>query len=208
MRGYTTKALIIFPKPETISAQHVSYKERLKKTVNNLQDYLQDQGIKVYSLITDETATQWKLPGIEFISNATKVDRMFIRNNCIGMDGLEEGEDFYEPEINKVADSIPMPRGLDVEERFKIVQKREAKVNKHILTDMQVIIDLSVNRARTFKIPPSKENDSRILVTVNKVSNQLEIMLGGRVMNPNDILGFTGASRPIHMWEKGDWNER
>lgn len=206
MKGFAERAIIIFPKPESVVNKHSSHMERLRSTIKNLTLYFTAQGIQLYHLSTDELALRMNMPGIKHMSNVTQGDNLFIKTNCPGFESLVQGEEFHAVSQREAVKRYPINKDMDLETRFNTILKREKYMAKEILSNERIIINLALNRNQTYKVPASVEGESRVIIKPNQVTNQVEIELGGIYIPPIDILNFNGATRPIHLWEESDWS--
>lgn len=206
MKGFTNRAVIVLPRPEHISTRHITYKERLNRSINAMIDYLEYCGAEVYALASDEVAQNMKHPKIKFIANSSKGDSFFIKNNAENMGEMIEGDrEFHKALITGIVQKYPNMANQDDETRIKLILKRVAAISSAILESEKLVVNFAAHRNPTFKIPPTNEEQERMLIDINEINNQVEVYMGGISISPLDILDFNGATRPLHLWTKEDY---
>lgn len=201
MKGFTDKALIVFPKMEAYEFKSDEYKYHVRKAVMNLTAYFKEVGIEPHFFYTDDIARALLIPGITYVSTLNISDRYFVSQNCDGMANAMDKSIIQYPDIYaKYSVDDPDLNTLSVQQRFNLVMLHNNKAAVDIAHEYKIIIHFVKSRENqyTFK---SKEQDGRILIEINMDKLTPVAYMSGMRVSPIDLFNRPYANRPLHVWE-------
>ena len=201
MKGFDTKALILFPKWENYSGKPSEYKFHFKKAVENLTAYLKTVDIEPHVFYTDDVARSINNRDFVWVSTLGKADRYFISKNCdecgnaLTLPMLE-----YEDVYNNILAKDPGSLDMSQSERFEMVLRHASKAASVIIPQYKIVVHFMVNKRSQYKVT-SKPNDGRIRINVNAATFLPTVYISGHEEDACDLLGVNYANRCLDVWE-------
>lgn len=201
MKGFSDKALLLFPLWDNYTAHSESYKYKFKKCLTNMVDYLHTQGMSVHAFMTDDVALEYKSLIDEWISPLSKADRFFTSKHCEGMQSAMqikaiEYPDIYAECARKDAGSTDM----SVTERFDLVTKHCKQACSAIIPEYNVVVHFQTKSKLQYKVT-SKPGDKRIRIDVDASTFVPKVFMAGSEVPACDVLGVPYANRNLECWE-------
>lgn len=201
MRGFDTKALILFPKMETYNSRGYMYKNQIKRAVNNLVEYLKSMDIEPHVFYTDDVARDIRHPDFHYISTMSTADKFFAQKYCDGMpDALTIPMVEYPDIYNAITSKDPGSLDMSTEARFDMVLRHVNKAAAKIIPTYKIVIHFMMPNNAQYKIT-SKPGDGKIRIIVSANTFIPTAYMGGQEENPIDLLGVPYASRSLDNWE-------
>jgi len=201
MKGFTDKALLLFPIWDYYESHSVSYKKRFKQCVANMCAYLHSQDIQVHALLTDDVARAHKDLIDAWVSPLSKADRFFASKYCEGMKDVLGMEAIEFPEIYaECARKDAGDPNMAVTERFELVTKHCKSACSSIIPVYSVVVHFQLKSKLQYKVT-SKPLDKRIRIDVDINSFVPQVFMSGEEMNACDVLGVPYANRTLANWE-------
>lgn len=201
MEGFTDNCLVLFPKPESYENRVDLYHIQLKRSIENLLKYLSKCKIQPQCFTTDEVALIVNPKDVEWLQTLSDPDNFFMITHNVSMEALKYKQVTKLPDLYaKVNKDVPLERGLTEEQRFEVIVKRESRITKSIIKDSKLVILFEQPNNPSYKVV-SKEGDGRICIFINNKTFTPKCFISGMEVDPNDILGFQGANRPVYQWE-------
>jgi hypothetical protein len=199
MRGFCKSGIMLLPKHETWNNRGVDYQLYLKRSLAKAVEFFGQKGIQLECFTTDEMANILRPEGVEWVASSAPEDVFFIRRNVDGFSTIQDGK-----EIDDVyADSrkkYPAGRGLEVEDRFSIVEKRDKfSANKYI-EKQKFVLTFEHPQNPYYKIK-YKEGDGRIIMRVSHTNFLVSCIMSGNPIDLTYIVEYNGSTKPLHMWE-------
>lgn len=204
MKGFTDKALLLFPSLENYSGRSASYKYQFSAALNNLVQYLQNRGIQIHVFYTDDVARELRHGSFTWVSPVGKQELFFMKrycDNCI--DAMETPTVFYDNEYNKVLDKVPLDITQNNESRFSGMLKRISKMQNIIIKDYKAVFHFYIPNRKQYTVK-AKEGDGRILAEINASNFLVKTFMNGTEFNPIDLFGIECASRGLDVWTGGE----
>lgn len=201
MKGFDTKALLLFPKIESYERRGYQYHHQFKTAVVNLVNYLTSVGIEAHAFYTDDVAREMRdKVDLKFVSTLTTTDKFFTSKYCDGMrDALElkmiEFPDIY----NAITAKDPGSLDMSTEARFDMVLRHNAKAVAKIIPTYKIVIHFMIPNNTQYKVT-SKPGDGKIRVHVSANTFIPTVYMSGQEENPIDIFGVGYANRGLDMW--------
>lgn len=201
MKGFADNCLVLFPKPESYEYRSDMYHLNLKRSLENLLKYLESCDIKPQCFTTDEVALLVNPRDVEWLQTLSDPDNFFMMTHNVAMEALKFKQvtkltDLY----SKINKSVQLERGLTEEQRFEVIVKREARITKELITEAKIVIIFEQPNNSSYKVV-SKDGDGRICIYINNKTFIPKCFISGIQADPNDLLGFSGANRPVYQWE-------
>ena len=204
MRGFCKEAVLVLPKPESISKRGESYIRELRKAVYNIRDFLAESDIKLQCFSSDELGMDLKLEGIEYIHILTPEDRNFLNvmkignAYCNGIDIDAERFGIYET----VRRRIKVERGISQNERLTAIKKREKLAGKEYIKQCRMVFTFATKNNSYYPVS-AVVGDKRLVFTID---NNLFIMTAKMSGTPIDIFYLYKDERllpAVNEWELG-----
>lgn len=201
MKGFDTKALILFPKMESYNLRDVNYKYEFKRAVTNLCNYLAQMGIAPHAFYTDDVARELNTGDFQYVSTLGRSDRFFVHKYCQGMsDAMNSNHISFDSIVDKYIDADVDVVNMSTEERFELVLTRNAKAVKDIIKTYKLVIHFKRQGNAQYTVT-SKQGDGRILIEVNSSNFIPTVYMSGVQVHPIDILAVPYANKPLNTWE-------
>lgn len=201
MKGFDSKALLLFPFLENYNARSESYKYKFKISVSKMVSYLHSQGISVHAFITDDVALIYKDLIDEWVSPISKADRFFASKHCDGMSNvlnlnMIEYDDIYAECARKDAGS----RDMSVPARFELVSKHNRQACAAIIPQYNIVVHFCVKSKLQYKVT-SKPGDKRIRINIDVANFVPTVLMSGSEMSAISVLGVPYGNRALPNWE-------
>lgn len=201
MRGFSDTALVLFPKPESYENRTDDYHYKFKKAVNNLSAYLNNCDMKIKCFATDEVSLISGIKDATWIQTLNDADKFFMMTHNVNMTAWKWMDLEKVPEkYDLAAKKFPLERGLTADQRFEVLVKRENLITKELIKEAKVVINFEQPNNPNYKVV-SKEDDAKICIIISNRTFLPKCYLSGNEIDPNDLLAFQGANRPIYSWE-------
>jgi len=198
MRGFTDKALILFPKAESMTDYTLAHKYKFDKCVQNIVALLKENGITPCCLSNDEVAVTYNVAE-EWWSTDTPEDRFFYAHNCEGVcvPPMQITED--EELITAARKAYRIPKDLeDIQKRFDLALKRTKYIEKKLIRDCKLIFYFKVHGNPSYTVS-SLEEDGRIIAYITPATLTCKTFLSSREVSNTDMFGDT-ANKPVYEW--------
>lgn len=200
MRGFDTKALILFPKMENYEYKSGDYKYQFKKAVNNLLRYLKSVDIEPHVFYTDDVARELSYPDFVWVSTLCTADRYFIANNCDNCgDALKKNMITFDDIYNEIVAKDPGSVFMSEQERYEMVIRHSAKAASKIIPDYKIVIHIQLPTKAQYKVT-SKPNDGKIRISVSANTFAPKAYLSGFEEDACDLLGIPYGNRTLDVW--------
>lgn len=208
MKGFCNNAILVLPKPESISKKGEAYLRELKKAIYNIRDFLKESDINLQCFSSDETGMDMNFEGIEYIHILTPEDRNFLNvvkisnTHRSGIDiKVEDGDvDIY----NKVRSKFKVARGIANDERCDIIVKREKLAGKLYIASSRFVITFATKNNSYYPVT-TKVGDKRLIFNIDNDLFTLTAKMSGE---PRDILYLFKDERiltSVNKWDlRGD----
>lgn len=201
MKGFDTKALLLFPFLENYESHGAPYKYKFKTCMKNLTTYLHDNGYEVQALITDDVARIYKEYIDTWVSPLSKADRFFASRNCDGMADVMKMSMVEFPDIYaKCARKDAGTPDMSVTARFDMVLKHNKQACAAIIPQYKVVVHFMVKSKLQYKAT-SKPGDQRIRINVDASTFIPTVLMSGSEMDASDVLAVPFGSRALDRWE-------
>lgn len=200
MRGFDTKALILFPKLENYENKPSNYKFQLKMAVNNLLKYLESMDIEPHVFYTDDVARALSLPNVTYVSTLNVSDKFFISKHCEGCStAMKTPMVMFDDIYNEVLAKDPGSLDMTESERFEMVLNHSAKAAAKIIPTYKIVIHFMVPKKAQYKVT-SKPGDGKIRINVSANTLSPKVYIGGKEEDACDLLGVPYANRSLDVW--------
>ena len=200
MRGFTTRALILFPKMDSYENKPSVYKFQFRKAVANLLSYLEEMDIQPCVFYTDDVARSLNLENVKYIKTLPISDEFFVKKYCDSMvDVMSVEDNEFEEFIMEAQKKDPGTLDMTVEQRFELVSRHNAAVVKKIIPQFNVVFHFAIPNRAQYKVT-SKPDDGRIRVTVNANTFAPTVFFSGKEEDPCDVLAAPYANRTLDNW--------
>lgn len=199
MRGFTDKGIMLMPKEETWNSRGIDYQLSLRKSVNAAIAYFKSLGITMHCFTTNDVALKLNPKGVEWVDCSAPEDIFFIKKNVEGFSNIPSGlqiDEIYDETRKK----IPVGKGLSIEERFEIVEKRDKMSANNYIAEQKLVVTFEHPQNSYYKVA-GKADDGRIIFKVSHINFLVTCVLSGNPIDAPTITGYNGATRPIYMWE-------
>lgn len=201
MKGFDTKALILFPNESTYIRKPAAYKYQFRQAVTNLVEYLKSVDIEPHVFFTDDIARTLNLPDFKWVSTLSTADRFFISKYCDGTASALQTEMIEFPDVyNAITAKDPGSLDLSVEQRFALVTRHDLKAIGTIVPKYRIVIHFMVKNKTRYKVT-SKPDDNRIRIIVNAATFIPTAYIGGLEENAIDLFGVSYGNRALDNWE-------
>lgn len=201
MKGFDTKALLLFPKMEHYEHREFAYKYQFKQALDNIIAYLNSAQIQPHAFYTDDVARELQMRQVQWVSPIGKADRFFISKYC---DGCGEALDPDIITFDKVYDEVlkkdPDRRDMDNNERFDMVLRHTAKGAAKIIPQYKIVVHFMVPNKCQYHTT-TKPNDGKIRINIDTNSFFPTAYMSGKQENICDLLQLPCASRCVQYWE-------
>jgi len=198
MTGFTDKGLVILPKLENYNA--LSYMQLIdfKSVINKLPSLFKNLfNIDLYYF---ETNTLDDINTCDYtpILPICKEDLIWAKRNI--------AELLYSKAIpdskfaKDIAKKYPMTRGLSIEDRYTIFNKREQELGRRIAESFKLVISFE-KKSNSRYTPRSTDDDGRILMLVDTVNFQVSTFLSGSQIDITSLTNLDWTYKPITQWE-------
>lgn len=200
MRGFDTKALILFPKMDSYENKPSAYKYQFRKAVANLLRYLEEMDIEPYVFYTDDIARALHLDNVHFIKTLSVGDLFFVSKYCENMtDAMKITDTTYDSIIQEIQTKDPGDINMTPEQRFELVSRHNTSAVKKIIPQFNIVFHFAIPNRAQYRVT-SKPDDGRIRVTINANTFAPTVMFGGKEENPCDVLAVPYGSRTLDNW--------
>ena len=198
MDNLTEKALIIFPKVNTISGASDIWQEYFYDTLHRLPKILKaEYDMDLYYLYTNKI--KGVPDGYKPIIDVHKQDIAFLSNYNLINDTERDNTEYIEIK-EQAAQKYIVTRGMDTTARFDILEQRSKYIGCEIAKTFQVIIDFERPNNRFYNIKPQKHNDTRIILRIDYNSFKVSSEIGGNIYPTEVILNRPWAFKPSYCW--------
>ena len=200
MKGFDTKALILFPKWENFDSKSNSYKYQFKKALINLVRYFESIGIEPHVFYTDDIARFFKLPEFKWVSTLGTADRFFISKHCDGCeDAMQLQQITYDELYNDILAKDPGSLDLSETDRFEMVLRHSIKAAAAIIPTYKIVAHFSLPKKAQYKVT-TKPGDGKIRMNINASTFSPTVYISGNEENACDLLGVPFANRSLDVW--------
>ena len=209
MDGFTSKGLIILP-PKTIYRKLSAVdKERFENTLQLLPNVFESNyGIKLFYFNTNVIHGVAMPESMQLVNSLCLGDINYL-NGIVKEGGLHElicndkvqfEKDEYENLREKVKKRNPVKKGISVNERMKIIEKRELEIARFIAQKFELIISFEdyKNQRYDFK---TKKMDGRILIEIEIPKMNVKGYHSGEVTNIVSLMNREWAYKKVSQWE-------
>lgn len=193
MRGFTEHALVLLSGLREFADSSPRYQYAYKQAVHNVLAYLSSVDIGHDCLITDALATHLNMEGARWLATGTPEDLFFIKNYCSVPD--YETLSPKDKLLEKTREKYPIQRGMQAEDRFSIVSKRIAFIEKQLIQSYKFVVIFGKN----FPVK-SAEEDGRAILRINSKKFYTSLELSGEIVPINDFLQVDYASMCLCDW--------
>lgn len=191
----THEALIIFP---TEINEDFSYTHFFDTAMNTLIDVLEDDGVSAYALTGDTLAYMHNYPKLHFKSALTEADEFFVLHNCADMERYPRNSPKVK-EIELAFDKYPNKAGLSKDQRFSLMQQREAYAAKKHIDNCKLAFVFGKTRNSSYKVKVKANSGvMRIFVDINSFT--ITPFIGDVELSPLDVFDFPECVKPIYQW--------
>lgn len=201
MKGFDTKALILFPKIENYQNKNSLYKYQFKQAVDKLVTYLKTQNIEPQAFYTDDVAREIAHPDFKWVMPLTIADRFFINKHCVNTD-LAMSDDMVT--FDEIADAVLAkdPGSLDMSEseRFEMVLRHISKTTAKIIPQYKIVVHFVIPNKAQYKVS-SKPGDGKIRIIVSANTLSPKVYVSGSEEDACDLLGVPYGNRCLNVWE-------
>lgn len=201
MKGFDTKALLLFPKLENYENKNPAYKYQFKKAVSNLVKYLQSQEIEPHVFYTDDVARELSLPEFKWVNPLGPADSYFIYKHCDNTEhAMDESMISYPDITNEVLAKDPGSVDMSEMDRFEMVLRHISKTTAKIIPTYKIVAHFIVPSKAQYRVT-SKPNDGKIRINVNAQNLVPKVFISGQEENACNLLGVPYANRCLDVWE-------
>ncbi len=201
MKGFDTKALLLFPKWENYEYKPYRYKYQFEMAVDNLIRYLHSANIAPHVFFTDDVARYLDRPDFMWVSPLSRADRFFISKYCDGCgDALRKEMITFDEIYNEVCLKDPGRTDMTPEERFEMVLRHTAKAASKIIPQYRIVFHFNIPSKAQYKVV-TKPGDGKIRINVNANTFLPTAYISGKEENICDLLNLSCASRTLDVWE-------
>lgn len=200
MRGFATRALILFPKMDSYENKPSVYKFQFRKAVTNLLAYLEEMDIQPCVFYTDDVARSLHLDDVYYIKTLSIGDLFFVAKYCDNMsDAMQVNDSEFEDMIRSIQEKDPGSIDMTTEQRFELVSRHNTAAVKKIIPQFNVVFHFAVPNRAQYKVT-SKPDDGRIRVTINANTFAPTVLFSGKEEDPCDVLSTPYANRTLDNW--------
>lgn len=200
IKGFTNKALVIYPLPDDYFGRGRSYEGHLNTAARKLRDYLRMCGISYDCFATDDIARNTKESPDRWVLTLGSGDMHFVSTNCEGMD-LDFSQGVKYPDMYKESlQKYPNVKGASIDNRFESILKRDAMVRRKILKDYKLVFIFNQPKSPAMRITPKA--DSGVLnILIDNTNFLAQCYMSDMSVSPVDILGIPNGNAPAYEWE-------
>lgn len=200
MKGFDTKALILFPPYHNYEHKNGNYKYQFKVAVQHLLDYLKTVDIEPHVFYTDDIAREMAFPEFKYVSTVGTADRYFMSKNVQGCStALSTPMVLYEDIYNEVLAKDPGSSDASVEERFETLLNHSTKAASRIIPLYKIVVHFLIPNRAQYKVT-TKPGDGKIRINVNANTFSPKVYMSGQEENACDLLGVPYANRSLDVW--------
>lgn len=201
MKGFDTKALLLFPYFENYDSHGAPYKYKFKTCVQKMVRYLHSQGYEVHAFVTDDVAMLYKDCIDKWVSPLSKADRFFASKNCDGMTEVMKMDMVEFPDIYaKCARKDAGTPDMSVTARYDLVVKHNKQACAAIIPQYNVVVHFMVKSKLQYKAT-SKPGDKRIRINIDAGTFIPTVLMSGSEMFAADVLNVPYGNRSLENWE-------
>lgn len=200
MKGFDTKALLLFPYWDDYEPRSYEYKSRFEECVDIMLRYLKSVDIVPHMLVTDDIARNLQRD-VQWVATLGKGDMYFAKKYCDKMDIIDTSSAIEFPDLfNEIIAKDPGEKDMNVEQRFEMVLRHVNKAVQAIIPMYRIVIHFRFKSRIQYKVT-SKLNDNKIRIIVDANSFVPECYISGSDINSCDLFQRPFANRTISMWE-------
>lgn len=201
MRGFDTKALILFPNLNFYEEKGTRYRFQFQQSLKALLSYLKSIGMEAHAFITDDVARELYGRDFKWVSTLNRGDLFFISNNCGVPKELIRGELVEFPDIvSSIAEKDTLPSDISIEERFNHVMARDKKAITSIIPMYKVVIHFYQKGQTRYRVV-IKPNGGKIRLLIDLSSFKMKAYINNVEENPIDLLGIPYGNKSLVNWE-------
>ena len=200
MKGFDTKALLLFPKMENYENRSVMYKYQFKRAVSNFVKYLLSCGIEPHVFYTDDVARELNDESFVWVNPLGESDSFFISRHCEGTSDAMKDMITYPELTNAVLAKDPGSLDMSESDRFEMVLRHVTKTTAKIIPTYRIVVNFTVPNRSQYKVA-SKPGDSKIRVTVSANNFVPQVLMSGNKEDPCDIFNVPYGNRSLDNWE-------
>ena len=201
MRGFDTKALLLFPYSENYENKNGTYKYQFRLAVAHLCAYLESMDIAPHVLYTAAVARLLNNEKFIWVSTLSRADSFFAAKYCEGMAGaMTQPSVFFDDIYNTVTAKDPGRLDMTTEERFEMVLRHVSKAVTKIIPMYNIVVHFRFKNRQQYKVA-SKAGDGKIRISVDANNFLPSCYMGGMEMNVCDLLAVEYGNRPLDLWE-------
>lgn len=206
MRGFDTKALVLFPYQSFYEERNLTYKFTFSKALSNLCAYLKTVGIVPHAFITDDVARSINCKDLKFVSTLSQPDLFFASKNIDGMENVMHMDLIHYDDVEKmVAAKLPIESGLSVEQRFDQILARDKKAANAIIPQYKIVVSFYRRNSFGYKVVV-KRGVQNIRIQVDAINFIPVVYMAGIEENACDLLNVPYANRSLSVWEVNSEN--
>lgn len=201
MKGFDTKALVLFPALEDYEERSNEYKSQFVYAVNRVVEYLLSNDIVPHMFITDDVARALQPSNVQWVTTLSKADTYFVKKNCDGMSDIGNMSAIEFPDLyNEITAKDPGEKDMSVEQRFEMVMRHHNKATQAIIPTYRIVVHFRFKNKMQYKVS-SKLNDNKIRINVDANAFLPECLISGTVVDACDMLQIPYGNRPLTKWE-------
>lgn len=195
MKGFTDKALLLLSDPSDLEEVTTSFRVSYMKAVENIIEYLKDNGIQHYCLLSDALTSRINMHNPVWLATGDSADMFFMQNFCSVP--KYEAQPLTEDLALKVRTKFPIERGLSPEERFDIVSKRVRFTERALISRFNFVVVFGKQYN-----PTTKPGDGRAVMRVDSHHFYTSLQLSGENIPINDFMQLSYANQCLSEWGK------
>lgn len=200
MKGFDTKALILFPAYMHYENKSSTYKYQFRLAVEHLINYLKSVDIEPHVFYTDDIAREMARPEFVYVSTLGTSDKFFISKY---VDGCSNAMSIpmisYDDVYNAVLAKDPGSSDAPIEQRFESVLNHAAKAATKIIPQYKIVVHFMLPNRTQYKVT-TKPGDGKIRINVNANTFSPTVYISGQEENACDLLGVPYANRSLDVW--------
>lgn len=203
MKGFDTKALILFSNYNTFENKSNQYKFLFKRAVTNLITYFHAIDIEPYVFYTDDIARDLRCEGFNWIGTLGTSDKFFLSKYCANFNdaltiSLTENTEL----INDILRKDPTDPNMSTEERFEQVLRHNAKAVSKIIPTYKIVVNFKVKGKTSYKVV-SRSGDGKIRIEVNTNTFIPTVFMSGKEEDACDLLNVPYGNQGLDNWFQG-----
>lgn len=201
MRGFTDKALILFPKQENVLPRGYDYLYQFRTALDNLVQYLLSLDIEPHVFYSDDVAREFHTPDIKYIATLGKADNFFVSRNCGMTDALTGDMITFPKVVDEAMRKFPTEQGASQDQRFAVILKRDHYAVSKIIPQYKLVVHFLRKGVAQYHVA-SKPDDGKIRIVVDALTFKPTVYLSGSEIDPISILDRNDANRSLISWGK------